>query len=629
MVRVRGFHLLLAATLCCLRPAAALAATPANPAATDEAQALFDLYFSDDTTVESATRSPKPLNRVAENVTVIDRDEIEAMNAHSVADILSQVAGVFVSFNGREMDNGSSIVIHGSDYEHVLVYVDGVRWNDAANDFNDTAAIPVRIIDRIEVIKGAASSTWGAAFGGVVNIITKRPGTSARPVGSVHTSLGEDGTRSADGEAAGALGSKVGYYLYAGSQHSDGLVNERFNDRDSLYGKVRFDLPGATTLTITHGRSTPRYRGLGEPTWDWVQSQDATINTFSWDGNFSSGAAFHLGYQDLDNSTSATFHSRPDDAPFWDMRTDTVDHGLDGRLSLAFDNQTVVLGGEHHRQSFRDSETTLPYDAATVYDAFWGVYANDTLRLGRWAVIPGLRYDHLSRGDNQLSPSLGVTWNWRPDTMFRALVSRGYRKPPASLTAGDPLLRGAQNPDLEPENVTTYQLGMETTALRYCHLKITTFMDKAGDVWTDATGPWTNSGNSERYAGFEIETETIPFHSLRLRANYTYVHGDYYDVRPSDSQEGGTLALIYDDLSTLDARLAGSWVWWNQMNGYPSGLYNAMTWEASVNYHLIRRPAFGIDLFAAAHNLFDGSQYWVALYPNAGRWLEAGVKLRF
>ncbi|MEJ2034340.1 MAG: TonB-dependent receptor plug domain-containing protein, partial [Deltaproteobacteria bacterium] len=239
-------------------PAAGSEGTNNNGATADET-ALMNLYFGKEQLVEVATSYPKPISQVAEDVTVVTAEEIEAMHAHSVAEVLERVPGVFVTFHGRgEPGIGSGLSIQDSDYEHVLVLVDGIRWNSVDVDFPETNDIPVNIIDRIEVIKGAASSTWGSALGGVVNIITKKTGTDARPHGFAQVGIGEHGTRSYQGEVAGGL-SDFGYYLYAGREEADGILNNRFFDSKNLFGKFSYEL-SRTHFSGEIGFSQPENR---------------------------------------------------------------------------------------------------------------------------------------------------------------------------------------------------------------------------------------------------------------------------------------------------------------------------------------------------------------------------------
>jgi vitamin B12 transporter len=77
----------------------------------------------------------------------------------------------------------------------------------------------VGIIDRIEVIKGPASSAWGSSLGGLINIITKAAGTTRTPSGALQVSYGEAGSLDAGAHLSGKTG-PLGYFLFAGRQES-------------------------------------------------------------------------------------------------------------------------------------------------------------------------------------------------------------------------------------------------------------------------------------------------------------------------------------------------------------------------------------------------------------------------
>ena len=219
----------------------------------------MSLFLEADQLVEAATGSPKPMSQVAENVTIITAAEIEAMNAHTLAEVLNRVNGLIVDGSYTDFGSKSSTLIQGSDYDHVLVLLDGVRWGYVSYDFPETNTIPVQIIQRVEVIKGPASSTWGSALGGVVNIITRDTGTAARPKGTLSGSYGEHATSDLRADLAGLAG-PVGYYLYAGRQESDGIRDTRFFDSQTFYGKLSLPLPRDMELKGSVGYSQPDYK---------------------------------------------------------------------------------------------------------------------------------------------------------------------------------------------------------------------------------------------------------------------------------------------------------------------------------------------------------------------------------
>ena len=148
---------------------------PPSFAQSEEEMQVLQMFYKEKDLVVSATRNPKPISQVAENITVITAREIENMNAHTVADVLNRTPGLFINYN-QDFGAPSLLLIQGSEERHVLVVVDGIKWNSLAGGAAETNSIPVGIIERIEVIKGPASSSWGSSLGGVINIITKDAG---------------------------------------------------------------------------------------------------------------------------------------------------------------------------------------------------------------------------------------------------------------------------------------------------------------------------------------------------------------------------------------------------------------------------------------------------------------------
>ena len=156
----------------------------------DEDKKFLLMYFKEEElVVESPSRGPKPITQVAENVTVVTADDIKLMNAHTLADVLNTVTGVQVLLTGGP---GSSAIayIQGSEQRHVSVFMDGIPLNNLSDNVTDVGSIPVQNIEKIEIIKGPASSAWGSALGGVINIITKS-GNEEGSHNAVSASYGE------------------------------------------------------------------------------------------------------------------------------------------------------------------------------------------------------------------------------------------------------------------------------------------------------------------------------------------------------------------------------------------------------------------------------------------------------
>ena len=492
---------------------------------------LFSLYFDESQMVEVASHTLKPVTQVAENVTIITREDIEAMNAHNLGEVLQRIPGVYLDFASRDFSGVTSIFIQGSSYEHVLVLFDGIRWNDVQSDWNETNTIPVRVVERIEVIKGAAASTWGSALGGVINVITKQTGTATKPTGIMYGSYGEGNSQQYEGEMAGAYG-KFGYYLYAGSQSSDGVELDRWFNNEMLYGKFSLELPHQSRLTVSTGKSDPHGLFYHRPTSDmiWLSREEVNFYTINLDTKLSDNLGGHLSLHKYNEVYTSTYQALSTGQTTWENIYDSKLSAVTGYLNWNDDNHDVVFGGDLHRVSYEPSETTTPTSSVRLYDEYWSLYLNDTITIDRWTIIPGLRYDHNSISKNLTNPSLGATYRYSANTLFRASISHGFRKPTIALKQGDVNINFfSANPDLEAEKVWTYQAGVETTAPRFCRLKATLFLHEAKDVWDNPVDPYINTGKTTR-SGVELEAESIPWHNLTLLGNTTYIYSKSYYI---------------------------------------------------------------------------------------------------
>ncbi|MBN2223902.1 MAG: TonB-dependent receptor, partial [Deltaproteobacteria bacterium] len=587
---------------------------------------------------------------VAENITVITAREIERMNAHSVAEVLNRIPGVLLQSFTQDFGAPSLMKIQGSEDRHVLVLVDGISWNFMASGGAEANSIPVGIIERIEVVKGPASSAWGSSLGGVVNIITKEVGTTERPTGSLQASYGERETQDYRAQFAGEAG-RVGYYLFVGRQESDGLRDSRKFDTYQFYSKINASLGSNTNLGFTLGYTDPEFHIGDFPSGDL--SQTGLGRTFfvtsSLDAAFSKNLSLQISFHHFQQKSvqeaealGLGFLGLPGER-FLDTVYDESTTGGSAKLVWEEKRHTAVLGidldyGTLHQTLTAGSLLQMfgaPAQASSRPEIDkWAVYANDTFVIGKFSITPGVRYDHNSITGSFTSPSLGITYRVRSDSIVRASVARGFTIPPLSTTSGGGLFLDP-NSSLDEETVWSYQAGFETAALKHLWIKINLFRHELDDFlvteWGGGGPPTYNDivvNNGEvRRQGFELEAETVPFHHFSLLVGFSYVHFTPSTGEDSEDIYEYTVGMRYDDADTLYAELFGHYVWWD--NHIPlSASYDDFIVDLNLTKRVYLQGKTAVYLFSTAHNLLNGFQY-LNESKNPRRWMEAGVRITF
>ena len=143
------------------------------------------------TTVVTASRLAQVITDVIGDVTVLERDTLTRYSGQSVADVLTNQAGLQLSNNGGA-GKSTSFFIRGANASHTLVLIDGIRYGSATSGSAAIQDLPVDQIERIEILRGSAASLYGSdAIGGVIQIFTRKHST--QPV-SVSVGVGSLGT---------------------------------------------------------------------------------------------------------------------------------------------------------------------------------------------------------------------------------------------------------------------------------------------------------------------------------------------------------------------------------------------------------------------------------------------------
>ncbi len=330
---------------------------------------------------------------------------------------------------------------------------------------------------------------------------------------------------------------------------------------------------------------------------------------------------------------------------FEDLTTGTVypsslrdnKYGGSAKAELRQGIHSLVFGGDY---DFYRTEASF-FGDNSFDEHIAAVYLNDTLTLGKLSIIPGLRFDSVdikgtSLKDNALSPSFGATYEIADKTILRGVVAKGFNIPAVANLFVDSIYF-VKNPDLRLEKVWSYQLGVETGALKYLWMKVSGFRHDIRDAITRVDvsideGTWTFVNKDKvRRQGLEAAVKTVPFYNFTLSAAASYIHTE--DRETGEEIKGFPtytydVSLQYDDRKSFRALLKGRYIWWNSAPE-DNAQYNGFIFDVNMIKTLCKGRSSSAEAFLTVHNLFDGSQYWLGNYKNARRWFEAGVRMKF
>lgn len=605
---------------------------PCASAQSEEEMQILHMFFKEDELVVTPTRTLKPLSQVAENITVVTSDEIEEMSAHTLTDVLNTVTGVQMDIRGGP---GSETVtfIHGSEFKHVLVMMDGVTLNNFSDNVTDIGAIPVQNIERIEIIKGPASSSWGSSLGGIINIITKSHEDSENTRGTLSASYGERDTGDYRAEASGKVDS-LGYYIYAGNIVSDGLRPNTDFDENNLYTKLKWDINNKTDIILTFGYNKGS-RGRGEdPEAELSFSNDFKylFSTLSVDYLLTDEAGLTLSFRTLRKNAEFFLIELNTGNELITTYDDKGDGGS-AKLTWNYDIHNMTFGADYDNGELELESNGITDELQRLEK--WAFFANDTIGLSdKLSVTPGIRYDHTSTSDDFLSPSIGGTYSLDEKSVIRGYIARGFNTPSFSETFGTgPYF--VSNPDLEVEKVWSYQAGVESIIFKYIRVKTTLFRHDISDAiaYEPLPGGRFTAVNKkkQRRQGVELEIKTIPIYNTSLSAGYAFVDAkdrDIDEILLNVPRYTYDIGMQYNDKKSFKAVLKGHYIWWNAESDL-KGKYNSFIWDLYLTKRMYGNDKKRVHVFLSAHNIFDGSQYLIGAFKNPGRWIEGGTRLNF
>ena len=408
--------------------------------------------------VVTAARTAQPIADVLADVTTISGEEIRRSGVQSLTELLQRQPGVEIIQNGGP-GSVSGALVRGANRGQTLVLVDGLRVGSSSAGATTFEAIPLDQIDRIEILRGPASSLYGAdAIGGVVQVFTKQP----QGAGFTPNASAGYGTYNTVSAAAGfsANSGPLRLSLQAGGRRSDGfnaIVNpDNFSYNDDRDGYSMKNLSASANWTWAAGQELAlQYLGNrldsqfdGGPGFD-----DRTITTLQawsvvsrnrindvWTSQLTAG-------EGSDDSVSQTAYGN---FPF---KTTQQQYLWQNDFKLPLGTLGVILERrlEHLATDAAFATTERDTNSAT------GVYQ---VRYGDFALQANLRRDDSNQYGGKTTGGIAAGYKLSPAWRITAGASTGFKAP----SFNDLYYPGFSNPDLVPETSRNYEAGVYWTA---------------------------------------------------------------------------------------------------------------------------------------------------------------------
>lgn len=584
-------------------------------------------YQVDTLEVRVVSRASAALPVATRAVEIIDAQRLRAAPVRSVGEALQWALGLDVMPRSPALVD---VAIRGTSFEQVLVLVDGVRVSDAqTGHFDLNLAVPFEQIERIEVLRGAASALYGSdAVGGVINVVTRRggPALTARLEGG---SFGSGTAALAASAAPGAL------RLDAAVEHGRSDGHREGVDHEITQARLAASLPlagGTLAADVALGA-----RGFGAAGFygDFPSAYEETrVATASLALQPAAAARTALAPRLSWRRHHDDFVLRRDDPAFfnnvhtsWQLGGELVArHRAAPRLQLAAGAEAYRDEIESVRVQPDGSRTPALGDRAETRTALFAeAVAGES---GAGVLSAGLRLDHHSVFGAFVAPSLSAAWWPAPALRLRASAGRAFRAPTwTERYYRDPA--HVARADLKPERSWTADAGLDLSPRPGLRLGLGAFIRRTEALidWArpagEASAPWnTRNVTDATFRGVEAEAAlrdplgtgwTAQWTALSVRAADVAGYDSKYALRP------------LRDTWALGAERA-----------LPGGLSAALrargARRAGEAAHRLLDARLGYDFAAArlyldAQNLTDTRYADIAGQPAPGRSLTLGVQV--
>ncbi len=574
-------------------------------------------YKLDDIIVTSG-RTPSIVNELTRNVLVLTSAELENLPVNSVHELINYIAGVDLKQRGA---NGmqSDLAIRGGTFEQSLVMINGTKIIDPqTGHHNLNIPITVEDIERIEIVKGQASKSFGSnAFSGVINFITKTDFINKM---TLSLAGGESGY--ANGLISAAyIFSNISNSITFEKSRSDGY---RFN---TGYDRLTFNYSSAVNLSKARLNLMFGYsdNDFGANSFYSIrfpkQAERVTTKILTLSGGFETGGV-DLSPKLFWRNNNDKFMLDKDNPEFYMNLHESNSYGAEFQASFVSTFGSTVIGFEYNKDKLISTNLGIRSreKKGVFFEQVLEPYSGLNINLG------GFVSDYSGYGW-KIFPGLDAGVNLSDNTKIFFSAGKAFRIPTyTELFYNDPVTQG--NPDLRPEEVINYETGLRYRTTKI-DLTISVFMREGENIidWVrqNEKFKWTVENIAEaKTSGAEINFSCSLNSDAGFVKNitfgYTYLTSDKI-TRGLESRY--TLDHLKHQAAAgvsgnLTLGISQNWNF-RYEERYNSGSHFIVDMQLKKNFQLF-------DFWIKALNLFNISYKDFADVPLPGRCLSAGLK---
>lgn len=581
-----------------------------------------DKTVSLDTIVVTASRTEQKISEVPARINIIEPKILEQSPIASLPDLLKTDAAINMVQSGG-MGQLADIYLRGTESDHTLILRDGVRLNNASSGTASLAFLDTTDIKQIEVLKGPASVLYGTdAIGGVIQLVSKTP----EKTGAFIT--GEMGEHSTYKSVIGADLAENGFYAQVRGQRLESDATKVTNQKTNKTDTASFDQKGFSTK-------------LGVEKEDYAVSVDYSSNkgtslydAYTFDGTLlkqdfeneiiNLRSRLNVTDQFELNTRLSQFNDEVDQKDSTDyVHSKTQEAELYGKWNFT-PSQSIISGITHRKLEGDILSYGTPYNEDVDST---GYYAQHQYNGSKLNTQVGIRLEDNEKYGSHTVGQMAARYQLLANTSIYANIGTAFKSP----TLNELYNSWNGNPNLDPEESTSYEIGLDQVLAYGFQTGLSAYYTKVDDlIASGSNGLLTNIQEAtyqggELYLGWQQD-------DLFTKATYSYVKAQNEETNEDlkrRPRQGFTLTTglqneVYGISASLVAKSKAKE--WNKNYSTPG--------YATIDINAFWNVNPYVKLFTNIQNIGD-VEYKTAYqdrgyyYMNGGRLATAGVTFRY